>query len=644
MIFHGLIMQLLAILLVPWDRVKQECASLKFVLWYSVGALSTLFSYAGVLLRGETLAYSLALPTYIGSADIMIDPFTAFVGSIFALGSALGLVYGHLYLKEHHAVGIRSHLFFTGLMLLSMQLVLILRHSLLFMLAWELMSLASFFAILQDRESEQTRNNALYYFVMMHIGAAILLMGFAVLYGQTGSFNFGSAYISGMAKWLLLIGFAFKAGFFPFYSWLPKAHPVAPAHLSGMMSGLMIKTGIFGIVLVLGRAEWQLAELYLLLGISVLTAFNGVIHALAETNIKKALAYSSIENIGIIGIGLSLWLLGRFHHHNLMSTLGMAGALMHLLNHSLFKPMLFYLSGNVLVASHTLEQDKLGGLGKRMPRTALLSLLGTGAISALPLLNGFVSELCIFLGLISGFSAANSALTIATITGGALFAFVSALALIAFTKLYSIVFSGEPRSKHAIQAKEVPFSMLLSPGILALLCLMLGIFAPLGLFVVSPLAPSFGLDETVLLGLGVNLYKVSIVLGLMLLIFGVVYRLKRKLGSIKQHGTWACGYPNLNSRMQYTSGAYINPLAYFLKPFIRKQADKHCVQGYFPRQVSYQEEVRDYLDTGIGSLSKLLQRFFSLFDGIHNGKTNSYITYLLLALILILLWVLGVNK
>lgn len=644
MIFHGLILQLLAVLLVVWDRASDECASLRFLIWFAVGAFSTLISYGGILLQGDTYAFSLTLPAFFGTADIVVDPFAAFMGSIFAFGSALGLGYGHFYLKKHPGMGIRSHLFFTGLMLLSMQLVLILRHSLLFMLAWELMSLASFFAILQDRESEQTRNNALYYFVMMHIGAAVLLLGFAMLYRQSGSYNFGSSTIYGAAKWLLLIGFAFKAGFFPFYSWLPKAHPVAPAHLSGMMSGLMIKTGIFGIIMVLGRAEWQPSELYLLLGISVLTAFNGVIHALAETNIKKALAYSSIENIGIIGVGLSLWLLGRYYDNGLMSTLGMIGALLHLLNHSLFKPLLFYLSGNVLVASHNLEQDKLGGLGNRMPRTALLFLLGTGAISALPLLNGFISELCIFLGLISGFSATNSFLTIAVVISGALFAFVSALALIAFTKVFNIVFSGEPRSSRAAQAKEVPFSMLLSPGILAGLCLLLGIFAPFGLYVISPLGVSFSLNASVILALYANLFKVSIVMGLLLLIFGVMYWLKSHLSTISRHGTWACAYPLLNNRMQYTGSAYINPLAYFLKPFMHKKADKQRVEGYFPHQVDYHEEVKDYLDDSIGRLSKLILRLYRMFDGIHNGKTNSYISFLLLALILLLLWALGVNR
>ncbi|MDZ4121964.1 MAG: proton-conducting transporter membrane subunit, partial [Candidatus Cloacimonadaceae bacterium] len=348
------------------------------------------------------------------------------------------------------------------------------------------MSLASFFAILIDRDNAETIRSALYYFVMMHVGAAVLMTGFGIMYLQGGSFNFGNTAFPGMVKWLLICGFAFKAGFFPFYSWLPKAHPVAPAHLSGLMSGLMIKTGIFGILLVISLSHWQPWELYILLLISLFTAFNGVIHALTENNIKRALAYSSIENIGIIGIGICLWLLGRHFGSSLMSTLGIIGALMHILNHSLFKPLLFYLSGNLLSRTHTLNPDLLGGLNKKMPRTALLFLLGTAAISALPVMNGFISEFAIFAGALSGFQMGKLALTITSVAAGAGFAFVSALALIAFSKIYSIAFCGNPRSQAAIQARETGNGMLASPFILGIICVLLGIFGRLGLIIVQP--------------------------------------------------------------------------------------------------------------------------------------------------------------
>ncbi len=645
MIAYGFAIMIVALLIVLLDRAKTECISLRFMLLSSSSAIALLIGYAEVLFTVQAQAYIINLPGFIGLAEVVIDPLAAFVGMIFAFGSVWGIIYAHFYLKAHPGEGIKSHLFYIGLMLLSMHMVLMLRHSLLFMLAWEMMSLASFFAILHDRRNKDTISNALYYFVMMHVGAAVLLLGFGMLYRQSGSLNFASVPISGLAKWLLLTGFAFKAGFFPFYSWLPKAHPVAPAHLSGMMSGLMIKTGIFGIVMVLFRASWQPFEVYILLFISLLTAFNGVIHALAETNIKRALAYSSIENIGIIGIGLSLWLLGRSTGNSVMASLGFAGAMLHLLNHSLFKPLLFYLSGNVLVGTHTLEQDSLGGLAKRMPQTAFLFMFGTAAISALPLMNGFVSEFTLFLGILSGFRESNLSSTLSVVVAGAVLAFVSALALIAFSKLYSIVFSGEPRSPQAANAKEIPAGMLISPLILAATCLLLGVFTNLGLRMVIPLSAAYSMDLSVLSSYTTSLNIISIVLVLLLLCFSVVYLLKHRMARITKAPTWGCGYSKPSPRIQYTGSAYINPLGYFLKPFMHKTSDKQVVEGYFPSRVEYREEVRDYMDRGVITiLCKGIRRLFSYFDGIHNGKTNSYITYLLLALLALLVWVLGVQR
>ena len=507
------------------------------------------------------------------------------------------------------------------------------------------MSISSFFAMLYERQNRETVANALYYFVMMHIGAAFLVAGFGLQYLQTGRLNFAYQDIGGVVKWLMLIGFAFKAGFFPFYSWLPKAHPVAPAHLSGMMSGLMIKTGVFGIIYVLSQSQWQAYEIYILLAISLITAFNGVIHALAETNIKRSLAYSSIENIGIIGIGLCFWLLGLNSNNPLMASLGFAGALMHTLNHSLFKPLLFYLSGNILVSTHSLEPDSLGGLGKRMPHTAILFLIGTGAISALPLMNGFISEFAIFLSILSGFRESNLGSTLASILAGSGFAFVSALALIAFSKVFSIVFGGEPRSPQANKAGEVSLGMLFSPFILAFVCLILGIFGRFALLFVLPLAQPFGLDLAVLTGFGNTLSGISIILLLLIFGFAVIYLLKRRLSSRFLYPTWACGYQKLSPKLQYTGSAFINPLAYFLKPLMHKTAVKQQVEGYFPLKMEYEEEVRDYVDKGIIQfLCRVLNRFYGFFAHIHNGKTNSYITYLLLALLALLFWVLGVSR
>lgn len=639
MISIGLMILALALLTALFKRAGL------FTILAVLGSAVLAGAYLDVLRSGSSLGWVLSLPGILGDADLLIDPLTSLFGLIFALGFPLGLIYGYYYLKDHPLPGTGSHLFFLGLMMLSMHGILMVRNSLLFMVGWELMSLSSFFAILYDREDPATRRNALYYLVMMHVGATFLLAGFGLLYRMSGTLNFGYQAFPFTVKWLLLIGFAFKAGFFPFYSWLPKAHPVAPAHLSGMMSGLMIKTGIFGLILVLSQSVLTLPEVLLLIAIALMTAFNGIIHAMAESNIKRSLAYSSIENIGIIGIGIGFWQLGHLLGNPTMATLGFCGAILHTFNHSLFKPMLFYLSGNVLLSTHSLLPDELGGLGKRMPVTGSLFLLGTLAISGIPLFNGFVSELAIFLAILSGYDPASLGGTMTGIVAGAIFAFVSALALIAFAKVYSISFSGAPRSDKAINATERRKGLLFSPVILAASCLILGVFGRIGLSLLTPLSPLFRLDTMTLLSLGNVLDSLSIVLLTLLIITGVVYLLKRRSTKVTVNNAWGCGYQGLSSRMQYTGAAFIDPLSYFLKPLMHRKSTKDEALGYFPQSMGYEEEVHDYLDSRIISrLCAGLRRFLALFDKVHNGRTNSYITYLLLALILLLFWVLGVSR
>ncbi len=572
------------------------------------------------------------------------SPLAAWFGLIFSLGFPIGTIYARGYLKVHPTKGMASHLLWLCLMFFSMHLVLLSANSLVFMLVWELMSLSSFLAILYDRESVETRSGALYYLVTMQIGAMVLLAGFALMYMESGSFMLGAARIGNYAKWLLMAGFAFKAGFFPFYSWLPKAHPVAPSHLSGMMSGLMIKTGIFGIIWVMQNSTWQAYEIYILLAISLVTAFNGVIHALAEGHLKRSLAYSSIENIGIIGIALCFWQLGLVLNNPAMASLALLGALLHSLFHSIFKSLLFYLSGNVLLACHSLDCNALGGLDRRMPMSSRLFLGGMASISALPLFCGFISELVIFGSIILGFGKGSLAQSVSSAGAGAILAIVSALALIAFSKLYSIVFCGNPRSEAAAKAVEPGAALLISPLILGLLSLVFGLFGWLPLLVMDKLLAGYGFSLEAYHSLIAVLQSVSIILAMLLICFIAIYFVKRRICKPKLYSTWGCGYRGSGTKMQYTATAYVDPLAYFLKPLLYKKRKLDAPKGYFPGSIAYEEQVIDYLDSGvIRGLSSLITRFMSLFSGIHNGRTNSYITWLLVALIALLIWVLEVN-
>lgn len=638
MIGTGLIILMLA--LIP--AFLRKSSWFTALIWMSSIALVS--GYGQVLLNGHIQTYELSLNNPTLQVSLHSTSLTAWFGLIFGLGFPLGSLYGFAYLKAHPLPGQGSHLVSLCLMMLSMHLVILAGDMFVFMFAWELMALSSFLAILYDRENSEARNGALYYLIMMQVGAAILLAGFGCLFMDSGSFTLIDVRIGNLAKWLLLVGFAFKAGFFPFYSWLPKAHPVAPSHLSGMMSGLMIKTGIYGIVWIFIHSVWQPFELYLLLAISLITAFNGVIHALAEGNIKRALAFSSVENIGIIGIALCFWQLGMLLDNPAMATLGLLGALMHTLFHSLFKPLLFYLSGNVLLTTHSLKCDELGGLDKRMPQTAKLFLLGTASISALPVFCGFVSEFIIFGSIMVGFNKGSLAQSISSAIGGAGLAFVSALALIAFTKLYSIVFSGEPRSENSRKAKELPYPLLIGPAILAGLSLVGGLLGWLPLLLLRNLPGNFGLDVPTLNSMISILQSIGIVLLMLVISSVLIYLLKSKVTRQSKATTWACGYQGGSARMQYTASAYIDPIGYFLKPLLQRNRKLKSAQGYFPDRISYREDVKDYLDNSlIGKITAGLRSLLALFSGIHNGRTNSYITWLLVGLVALLIWAIGVK-
>ena len=617
-----------------------------FATLVSIASIFLCKDYISVLSGHYNTAYILTLPGLLGNAELSLNPLSALFGLIFAIGIPLGAWYGHSYLAHYPDKGLRAHLFFFGLMSGSLHLLIWAQHSVLFFAAWEIMSLSSFFALMYDKEKPETVRSGFYYFIMMHVGALFLLAGFSLCYLYSGSFNFAD--YKGMPLLpaiLLIVGFSFKAGFFPFYSWLPKAHPAAPSHISGLMSGLIIKTGIFGILVVLNlcvMSPWLVLGLGV---ISMLTAFLGVIHALVETNIKRICAYSSIENIGIIGLGISVALMGKIYGYPLMAALGICGALLHVVNHSLFKALLFYIAGNVYCQTHCLELDQLGGLQKRMKYSSVLGLGGVMAISALPGFNGFVSELLIYLGLSRGFQLGNIAVNIGSIIAVGVFAFIGALALFAFLRLYSFIFLGAARSPQAESAVEVPTMMLIVPSILAILCLGLGLFAVLGIYLVNPVVVYLGYSSVLSSSLWQVLKVLSIVMPVFFVIFVALYVGRSWFLRKKSEPTWGCGYENPSPRMQYSGNSFINPIAYFLKPFMQRKTQLHPVTEIFPQQLESHTEIRDFVDNGgIRPLVKIISAFLDFFARIDSDKTQVYITYLLIFLIALLCFVvLGVR-
>jgi hydrogenase-4 component B len=630
----GFLILFLSLIPALWKR-----SGIFAILWL-LGSGIIAFEYLEVLYSYSVQDFLISFPLPLGVANIGLSKLSAWFGTVFAIGLPLGILYGHFYLKQHPTPGLRSHLFWLGVLGLSMHGLLWMRHTLLFLMLWELMSVSSFFLVMHDRCS--SLKAALNYIITMQIGAGFLMSGFGIMYLLTGSFDFATLReIPSLPLYLLLIGFAFKAGFMPLASWLPQAHPVAPAHVSGIMSALMVKTGLYGIITLISLNRFNLKEIAILCLISLVTAFWGVIHAMISTNIKKALAYSTIENIGIIGIGLCVGLLGLDAGNLVMATLGFAGALLHIFFHSLFKALLFYLSGNILCATHSLEADELGSLAKRMPRTALYFLVGVIGISALPLGNGFISELAIYLGLFSAVPGNDLPALVMGIVLLAVMAFVGALALIAFAKLFGIIFLGEARSAKAEAAIETPRGMRIPQFFLVLGILLSGIFGGLGLQFVKPLLRWMGLNMLPLAELQGIYLKLSIVSGIMLLIFALLYLIRRLCVRTNAGATWGCGYQKPSPKMQYNSLAFVHPLSYFLKPFILLKKSYKSAAGLYPIEISYHEEERDPIFGFIVEpASRLLAWFYSLFSRIHNGKTNAYIAWCGGFLIFLLLWVL----
>lgn len=633
----GMLILLGSLVCALWKR------SSLFALIWILGSCFLTWEYGSVLFGSGGFDYVLLLPGPFGAARIALNPLSALFGLIFSLGLPLGMIYGHYYLNEHHAEGLRSHLVWLGTLGISMHALLWVRHSLLFLMLWELMSLASFFAVIQDRD--RSLKAGISYLITMQIGAAFLIAGFALNYLSSGSFDLDAfAHAGRLQLYLVLIGFAFKAGFFPFCSWLPQAHPVAPSHVSGIMSGLMIKTGLYGIIMMLSCNLFSLLEIGIFAAISLITAFWGVIHAMAEQNIKKALAFSSIENMGIIGISLSIGTLGICTGNDAMVVLGYTGALLHAMFHSLFKALLFYLSGNVLNATKTLMADELGGLAKTMPVTAGMFLTGVFAISALPLGNGFISEFAVFSAILQGLETSFIPAVIISIVMLAGMAFIGALALIAFTKIYGIVFLGNPRSEGFQATREASRGMLVPSLVLSGLIVLTGLWGGLSLRLVKPLLLWLGWESDVLAKLGTVYGMISTLFGILLAVFLIIYLLRRLAVKERISPTWGCGYARPGARMQYSSIAFIQPLAYFLKPFILLKKHRTPAAGNFPTQLSYNEEVRDAVwDKLIAPVAAALRGFLKLFSHIHNGKTNSYIAYSLAFIVILIIWIVGLR-
>lgn len=622
---------------------EEKYKAIIFTLFSGLATVLGLIPTTIALFQNKTFSNTINFNGLIGKVNFVFDPLAAFFTLIILIIGFLAIVYSRKYL-EPYKKNLSAHYFFLGLFIPAMILVVTVQNILFFLICWEIMSLSSFFLLLFESDKKEVRQIAINYLITMQIGVLFLLCGFILLNLKTGNLDFASfqGQISNIIFILLLIGFGIKAGFVPFHTWLPKAHPVAPSHISAVMSGVMIKTGLYGILRMLTYVKTpSLSMSYFVLFMGIISAFFGILYAIAQRDYKKMLAYSSIENIGLITISLGVAMLGLSYHNHLMAGFGFLGVFAHILNHAIFKPLLFFAAGSVDSKVHTKDCEKLGGLIKSMPYTATLFLIGSIAICAMPPLNGFISEFFIYIAMLNGLSVENHFLFPVLVMTIGILAFVGAMVLIAFSNMFSTIFLGMPRSEKASNVVEdSPKSMLIPIGILAGFSILIGLFS--NYFMQVLINPCKMFLKTALDFPYQILFNISIFNLVLLIVVGSILSLRRVLIKNKivtGHKTWGCGYDKVTNKMQYSNYSFSRPFLGFLTPFFIRELDFKNIKELFPQKTHFKSKVIDifefYLVKPIIELDKfIIKKFY----WVQSGNIQKYLLYGLIFLLIAIIW------
>ncbi|MBN2634725.1 MAG: hypothetical protein JXR61_00540, partial [Prolixibacteraceae bacterium] len=527
----------------------------------------TLLTEIAIMLFSGVLAYkaysnqetvSLFLSDFNGAeVYLVIDKISSFFIVVVNLIVFMGLIYSKGYLRPYQNKKSKTefglHHFSFILLHLSMLFVLTLREGVSFLIAWEVMSVATFFLVIFESEIQNTIKAGIQFIIQMHIAFVFIIVAFLVASITTGEpigFESLEKYFSTQPVLPLFLlffaGFGIKAGFIPLHTWLPHAHPAAPSHISGIMSGVIIKMGIYGIVRVLTFIHTDLYSIGLfLLIISFISGVLGVTLAIVQHDFKKLLAYHSIENIGIIGMGIGVGVIGLALENPTLAVLGFAGGFLHILNHALFKSLLFFTAGSIYSQTHTRNIEQLGGLIKKMPKTAFFFLLGSVAISGLPPFNGFISEFLIYVGMFKELHTGDLSLSLVLLGGIVGLVLIGGLALYCFTKVFSIIFLGNPRSNKTEHAHEVEGSMLFPKFIIGFFIVIIGV---LPVFVLKPLAgvvSVFTPDVSALTDIAPSVQGISVSLGIFILLIAGLWfirKLATKNKTVETGPTWGCAY------------------------------------------------------------------------------------------------------
>jgi hydrogenase-4 component B len=625
------------------------------------------------ILQGTPVRWSVPSGIPLFAYSFSYDALGGFFNLTLAILAIAVSIYSFGYLKEFEG---RRNIGFFGflfhLLLLSLTIVFTAANAFLFLIGWEVGSLAAYGLVAFYHEQRESRQAGLLYLIMAHADVGCLLLGFALLIQGSGSAEFASFHSAAAqlssgrqsaAFILFFLGFCIKAGVIPFHIWLPAAHPVAPSNISALLSGIVIKAGIYGMTRIFldslgGVPSW--AGLVVLI-VGVVSAVLGVLYALMEHDLKRLLAYHSIENIGIILMGLGAALIFRVAGHPQLAGVALIAAMFHTLNHAIFKCLLFLGAGSVLHSTGTRNMEEMGGLIRPMPVTAFCFLIGAVAISGLPPLNGFVSEWLTYQTLLAGFGAIGGLTRILFPLAGSMLALTGALAAACFVKAFAITFLALPRGAEARNAHESPRTMLIGMGWLALACAALGLgvtwFLPvfdamteqlLGQRVVSHLVTDHGLVLSAGMRTSGTVSPAIIAVGLLVLVLPAtllvaigVRRFGRKRGPV-----WDCGLPGLSEENEYTATAFSKALRMIFSVLYKPRREIQAVfdvSPYFPREIHFESEIEPTFEKRLyAPLQEFIFRFSSRMRTIQAGSIHAYLAYIFVTLVLLLLF--GVRK
>jgi hydrogenase-4 component B len=623
--------------------------------------LSAALMLAGSLLGGAGALWSLWFPAPqrfallsglpFGAGEIGVDALSAvFLLPVF-LVTGCSALYGVGYWPAHqHPGNVGKLTFFLGLLSAALTSLLLVRNTVLFLVVWEIMALAAYFALTTEDEKPEVCEAGTLYLITTHLGALVLFAMVSLLKGATGSYLFpGPGTLpaqGGVAAGIFLtalLGFGLKAGIMPLHIWLPSAHANAPSHISAILSGVVLKTGIYGLMRVFSGffgipAWWGCAVLLL----GAISGVLGVAFAIGQHDLKRLLAYHSIENVGIITMGLGVALIGQSQGNFPLIALGLGGALLHVLNHATFKGLLFLAAGSVIKATGTRDIELMGGVASRLPWSAGFFLAGAVAICGLPPLNGFVSELLVYLGFFTSIRSYHDIAGALPALAAPVLALIGGLALACFVKVYGVAFLGLARSSEHAGGQEAPSSMLVPMALLATVCLMIGIApglsaTPLDNAIRSyqgNLAPG-GIAALVPFGwisaLGVGLLVLACLTAWWLSWHG------RHL-PLEISRTWGCGYLRPGPRIQYSASSFGDTLVSWFRGVLRPEVHKKEVSGLFPEPGSYASHLPETaLERVFLPFLEYLYLKSAPIRRLQHGKLNIYIFYTFITLVVLLM-------